>query len=500
MGLSIIIAAAGQGKRLYSESLETPKPLFFFKNKPIIAHILDFYKEKSDNIILVVSNNRLGQLLSSWLMVYYQNPSWLSIVTQPTPNGTNDVVKLAQPHIKYEKCLISWADFILDRKSFDESFDQDQESIFFTSDINCRFGIVDGKITQHKSNPGFIGVYYFKNFKAIQSEYEDFIENFVGQNVATKNISVISLGTINELVKEEAFKQTSNRFFNKVEFIDETVVKTPLTQQGIDLQKKEIDWYKSIPESLVKYVPKHKVENNCLILERINGKPLSESKLDSFFWRKKLPELLKSLHSPSDMVVNKADCYSTYIEKPKQRLSEVKLFIDKWFDGKQIINGNDFSNWEFPAIPDDLYPEKFTFIHGDLQFSNTMLTHDGDVKIIDPRGYFGSTKLYGDPAYDIAKILYAVDCYHKINEGNFSVHSSKNGTVLVHYPYEINSDILYFFDWACDTYHISYDKLNFLLFGIWLSLTSYIHDNPLAIIASYCKALMRSKYPILGKK
>jgi hypothetical protein len=72
--------------------------------------------------------------------------------------------------------------------------------------------------------------------------------------------------------------------------------------------------------------------------------------------------------------------------------------------------------------------------------------------------------------------------------------------VLVHYPYEINSDILYFFDWACDTYHISYDKLNFLLFGIWLSLTSYIHDNPLAIIASYCKALMRSKYPILGKK
>ena len=44
-------------------------------------------------------------------------------------------------------------------------------------------------------------------------------------------------------------------------------------------------------------------------------------------------------------------------------------------------------------------PEEFKLIHGDCTFSN-MILKDGDTPIlIDPRGYFGKTELYGDEAY-----------------------------------------------------------------------------------------------------
>ena len=56
-----------------------------------------------------------------------------------------------------------------------------------------------------------------------------------------------------------------------------------------------------------------------------------------------------------------------------------------------------------------------------------------------------------------------------------------------------SKDIEYFVKWALDNYEISKEKLNFILFSIWLSLTSYIINDPAAVIASYSKAMIRSK-------
>ena len=49
-------------------------------------------------------------------------------------------------------------------------------------------------------------------------------------------------------------------------------------------------------------------------------------------------------------------------------------------------------------------PREFVLIHGDCTFSNTMLRHDTDPVLIDPRGYFGKTEFYVDVAYDWVKL------------------------------------------------------------------------------------------------
>jgi GTP:adenosylcobinamide-phosphate guanylyltransferase len=500
MGLSIILAAAGQGTRLYSETAEINKPLFYFKSKPIIAHLIDLYRQISDNIIVVVSGDSYGSFLTSWLETYYKEPRWLNIIIQKVPSGTNDVLKQASQFVKGE-CLVSWCDFIIEDSSFIEKIKTPKSDIiFFTSNIDCRFGKIDNKITQTQSNPGFIGIYYFNSLSIFNSNCEDYLENFIGQNIYTTNINIISLGTIKDLIKNNAFKKQSNRFFNNIEIKENIVIKTALTKNAIDLQHKEVSWYNSAPQSLIEYIPKieYHSEHNKLILEKINGKPLSECILDSIFWREKLPKLLISLHSHSIVQVDIKSCTDIYMTKPLQRLKEIQPIIDCWFNRSYIINGEDYTNWKFPSLPNDLIPNKFAFIHGDLQFSNTMMDNDGNLKIIDPRGFFGQTLLYGDPAYDIAKLLYATDAYHKINEGQFAINKMKNGeTILIHDSYVINDDIIWFFDWACLHYGISKEKLNFILFGIWLSLTAYIVDNPPGIIAAYAKAMIRSRHFLL---
>jgi len=488
--LSIVIVAGGLGKRLYTESLEFPKPLFTYNNKPIIAHLIDLYKQISKNIIIVVGPNNKDKLLVSWINDYYKNNNF-TFIEQKELNGTNEAVNLSYKFIK-NKCLISWCDFILD-DSFIDIIKNIKSDTFFTSNVDCRFGLYNNVVTKEQSNPGFIGLYYFNDKPNINLKNQDFIENFINKSVNTQFINCVNLGTIKEISELNAFKSDSNRYFNNIKFDDNIVIKSAITEPAKILAIKELNWYKNIPNDLIKYVPKFEYKDSNLILEKINGKPITQCTLDSNFWRKKLPEMLKSLHQ-GEYKTDINSCINTYVTKPFQRLNEVKNIIDEWFKDSKIINGIDFSHWSFPSMPCDLIPKHFTFIHGDLQFSNTLLDNNGNIKIIDPRGYFGDTLLFGDPAYDIAKLLYAIDNYHKINEKQFSIHKLNDGsTMLVHESMYIDHDIEYFIKWCLDNYEISKEKLNFILFTIWLSLTSYIINDPAAIIASYSKAMIRSK-------
>jgi hypothetical protein len=59
---------------------------------------------------------------------------------------------------------------------------------------------------------------------------------------------------------------------------------------------------------------------------------------------------------------------------------------------------------------------EYNFCHGDLNGSNIMVNPiTMDVKFIDPRGYFGNTKLYGWKEYEYSKLLYCLSGYDDFN-------------------------------------------------------------------------------------
>ena len=58
----------------------------------------------------------------------------------------------------------------------------------------------------------------------------------------------------------------------------------------------------------------------------------------------------------------------------------------------------------------------YCFTHGDLNGSNLLVNPKTlDVKLIDPRGYFGNTELYGWKPYEYAKLLYCLYGYDDFN-------------------------------------------------------------------------------------
>lgn len=108
-----------------------------------------------------------------------------------------------------------------------------------------------------------------------------------------------------------------------------------------------------------------------------------------------------------------------YLEKTLLRLDKIKndKRFNNFFENKIVINKNtykslsDIQNILIAKIPELLYDvDSFNIIHGDLCFSNIMIDRDlSFVKVIDPRGKFGSYDIYGDFRYELAKLFHSVD-------------------------------------------------------------------------------------------
>jgi Ser/Thr protein kinase RdoA (MazF antagonist) len=77
-------------------------------------------------------------------------------------------------------------------------------------------------------------------------------------------------------------------------------------------------------------------------------------------------------------------------------------------------------------------PSDFHVIHGDCTFSNIMLSNDTLMPIlIDPRGYFGQTKIYGDVDYDWAKLYYSLKGdYDQFNMKNFMLDIKEDDIIM----------------------------------------------------------------------
>ena len=135
-----------------------------------------------------------------------------------------------------------------------------------------------------------------------------------------------------------------------------------------------------------------------------------------------------------------------------------------------------------------MYPSKFHLIHGDCTFHNMMIETNGVRPIlIDPRGYFGKTKFYGDVDYDWAKLYYSVvGNYDQFNRKNFSLDIRDDDVELMIVSnnwHDLEND---FFELT----GANKKKIKLLHAIIWLSLTTYAWEDYDAICGAFYKGLL----------
>ena len=107
--------------------------------------------------------------------------------------------------------------------------------------------------------------------------------------------------------------------------------------------------------------------------------------------------------------------------------------------------------------------------------------------LIDPRGYFGKTALFGDADYDWAKLYYSVvGDYDQFNRKNFSLEIGEGGVELEIVSNGWRALEEDFFE-LCGT---DRRKIKLLHAIIWLSLTTYAWEDYDAICGAFYKGLL----------
>ena len=193
--------------------------------------------------------------------------------------------------------------------------------------------------------------------------------------------------------------------------------------------------------------------------------------------------------------VNLQDVEDNYITKTFDRLSKIEKLVP--FADKEFIkiNGQYYKNVffnkdELIETMKSFYPKEFRLIHGDCTFSNMMFdTFDMKAILIDPRGYFGKTKLYGDVDYDWAKMYYSLmGEYDQFNRKKFTLDIKEKEVELAIKPNNWSDMEEFFFE--CLT-GVSKKKIKLLHAIIWLSLTTYAWEDYDSICGAFYNGIVK---------
>lgn len=292
------------------------------------------------------------------------------------------------------------------------------------------------------------------------------------------------------------------RYFNKIEFEDDKVIKTAKTKDAIKLQKIEnkfYDSYGSIPVLAKKLeYDKHK---NELILQKVNGETAQGWYYDNGNHKELISKVIKALHILNDTPIDVKDkdedirkaFYNELVGKINSRVMPCKNLIDyfieqtevKSIDGMKITKNYDvlisrISKW----YKDNEVNFNACLCHGDPNTDNTMIDKDGNVVFIDPRGYFGSLKTIGlgMAEYDIAKFCYGLNGYSRFNSAPYiEIRCDNKMNLEVRYPIGDFTSIT-----QIDLDDMPIDINEKIIVGIiWMKLTSYIINDPMKSVIAY---------------
>ena len=487
----IIVQAGGKGTRMEHLTKNKPKCLVPVDNLPMMFHLFRKYPDKKFIIIGDYKFDVLKEYLRVFAKVKY------ILIDAAGKKGTCAGIKDAVNKIPNSKpFMLIWSDLIL-HKDF-ELPEQSDNYVGLSGDFKCRWRYENDVFEEIPSvENGVAGLFVFKDKEILSDVLEEgeFVKWLKLKEIKPKTFKLSGTkeyGIISEYNKLETVRC---RPFNSMKIEDGRIIKEAIDEQGKQLALREKSWYRHVQQSGVKEIPEiYSYEPFCM--EKINGKNIFEY---SFSYEEKsevlerIINMLRSLHNSSETEADYFSINEAYVNKTFSRIESVRKLIP-FADEKYItVNGRKCRNIFFDySIIEDLIKEisisKFSLIHGDCTFSNLMLNKDRQPVMIDPRGYFGYTNIYGDSNYDWAKLYYSIKGnYDQFNIKKFKLDINENEVLLeiASNGWEDMEDK--FFELLKDEVDIKQIKLLHAI--IWLSLTTYAWEDYDSICGAFYNGL-----------
>lgn len=495
--LHIIVQAGGLGTRLKHLSRNKPKCLVSVRGKPLLYHLFDAFPEADFTVI----GDHLFHILELYTEI--NRPKVQFNLLKAGERGTAAGIAQALGQLPRDsQALICWSDLLIQNLTIPKNCDK--PVVFTTGNFPCRWRLNgDGNLEEHaQSNQGVLGVFFVPNVSAFPAPPEcgEFVRWWSEE---IKEFAVSNLTEVEDFGELENVTNANesfgfSRFFNKVEVNGRLVTKRVVDPDFDEVHQNEVRWYKEATSLGFQNIPK--IESLLpLTMERIVGQhPFEIVNHEPGCSRKILSTILESLHNLHALGSKKSEVKelrSVYIEKTWSRVNSVSKIIPEFDKDEIIVNGilckNPFTQSNggmFDSIFPNIIVDRFYPIHGDPTFSNTMISEDGSIKFIDPRGSFAEPGIYGDKWYDIAKVYYSAaagyDAFNrrqfllKVCPGEIDVEVQENSFSL------IASSIFK------DAFPGELARIEILTGLIWLGLTGYARDDVDSIIGSFALGIL----------
>jgi len=520
----IVISACGKGTRLYPMTKNIPKFLVNCENKNFLIMMFEYWSAYSSKFIIIL-DDAYNEIVNYYIHQYNISANKkinVEIVNVKCPDGYENSFTLSEgiPNICHnKKVLITWCD-IMPREEL--SIKNINENVIFTYKTDSRYNACQNTQGIYKQENGnIVGIYYFHNFKQLHTDdyKKDLCDVFIENYKTFETIEINSLIDIGDTEKylDEVHNNSAlfkTRFFNQIiPTNSNTLIKKCIdTKFGQHIFENETHHYRVISilnKNNYRLFPKAiTFSSNSFEIEMINGKNVYNTEITNELVQKFINKLslLHSLnrYKPENNVFER-DTNIEFFTKVNTRLQNILPILKHFNQTISVVNGVDIDIRleNIQTIINNCYSyiktglsekniDTYHTIHGDCQFSNSMIS-DNDIVFIDPRGYFGDTKIYGLKEYDYSKLLYALSGYDNFNNDITYCFEYKDSNSI-----SLNISALEKLETYRDIFeqnNIDFDLCIRMVIIHWIALSDYNKNNIIKCITSiFIGMYLHSKY------
>lgn len=477
---------------------ELPTALFPLGNKTMIERLYDKYKDIVDVIYIVVKRKQLlinDYINSKKLPIGIIELDELKDLGYTIQYGMEFILD-KEPLIDY--IYVNFADLLLD-----ENVPINNHNFFYyasgmSTDEWTYFKDNNGTITDildkcplsenyHISDFsgifvglfGFAKPHYFlellKQYSNVHSEMDTFYQAIFTYSQEYPFTILHSQNWFDVGHSDNYSKATTSvaaRSFNSIE-IDEQRGILKKRSENKEKLVNEIRWYLRIPNKLQYLLPRVydyslDLTDPYVSMEYYGYHTLHESlvfgDLPLVKWQAIFQKLLFAINDMGQFTVTgERNQFETalrdiYLQKTFDRLDMMRNESDfhSFFENTITINGTEYRslNEYIKMLPQlieklvvDTFIGQFNIIHGDLCFANILIEDTYDfIRVIDPRGKFGTFDIYGDARYELAKLMHTLEGkYDFIIEDMFDIDVIGN-TIEYHVHKQIDNITNVFLD------------------------------------------------------
>jgi thiamine kinase-like enzyme len=286
--------------------------------------------------------------------------------------------------------------------------------------------------------------------------------------------------------------------FNNITIIDNVINKKFKNLLGKTKINNEIEFYRYIFENKIVF-PMPKIichEDGELSLQYINNSCTLTNKIEFNnidYYINKIKQYLTIIHNiqiPLSFDIIQRDLDIELHKKVLDRFNEFDWTSNLLFKSIKTVNNIKIRNiYEYCNIirsKINLYLKSrnyYNLIHGDVHLGNILLDETNNIWFIDPRGYFGESKLFGLYEYDYAKLMFGISGYSVFDNMTINELDIENNNIEISFikQYEFIFELNLF------------DKITLLFcLSIWLANNSCFSNinkkiTSLMIAYYYCE-------------